>query len=389
MKIRIVVLILFGSFASTAFSQSGNPLNNWSEFLGTNMARYNPYETTLGVSNVPGLQMKWACPIGTDEISSPVVAGGVVYLQASYEDSASVVALKNGSVLWSFNEGIDTWGGLAPAVANGAVYVSGGQEYVFALDATTGALLWDNNEFAYVQTAPVVAGNLVYFGGAFGGGLTALDAGTGVQAWSFDPPGGVGSSPAVVDNVVYAGGGEGVYAVNATTGIELWRYQIRSGGNTPAVANDVVYAGSNDNNVYALNATTGAKLWSYATGGSVQSAPAVANGVVYAGSGDANLYALNATTGALLWTYTASGSVSSPAVANGVVYFGGGTGTGIAGNNYGTNLYAANATTGALLWSYIPDTQSAQGGGYSPAVADGEVYFGSNYGHSVVAFGLN
>lgn len=110
MKIRIVVLILFGSFASTAFSQSGNPLNNWSEFLGTNMARYNPYETTLGVSNVPGLQMKWACPIGTDEISSPVVAGGVVYLQASYEDSASVVALKNGSVLWSFNEGIDTWG---------------------------------------------------------------------------------------------------------------------------------------------------------------------------------------------------------------------------------------------------------------------------------------
>lgn len=386
--VRILVLILCACFASAAFCQSGNPLNNWSEFLRANMARYNPYEDTLGVSNVPNLQMKWACPVGTDMISSPVVAGGVVYLQASYDDSANVVALKNGSVLWVFEEGIDTGGGTAPAVANGVVYVSGGQGGFFALDATTGVLLWNNNE-TYVQTAPVVAGNLVYFGGAFGSGLTAVDAGTGAQAWSFDPPNGLSSSAAVVDNVVYGGGDNGMYAVNAATGTELWRYQTRGGLGTPAVANGVVYAGSNDNNVYALNATTGAKLWSYTTGGSVQSAPAVADGVVYAGSNDANLYALNATTGALLWSYTASGAVSSPAVANGVVYFGGGTGTGIAGQNYGTNLYALNATTGALLWSYIPDTQSAQGGGYSPAVADGQVYFGSNVGHSVVAFGVN
>ena len=52
------------------------------------------------------------------------------------------------------------------------------------------------------------------------------------------------------------------------------------------------------------------------------------NGVVYIGSDNFNVYALNATTGAKLWSST-TGSYNiggsgpySPSVANGVVYIG-------------------------------------------------------------------
>src|ERR1700691_3620643 len=110
--IRIVVLLACPYFASAAWGQQPavNPLNNWSEFHRTNMQRYNPYENTLNVSNVPDLKLKWGYPIGTDTPSSPVVAGDMVYVQTLgglCEDCGIIFALKGGSLLWSYNEGID------------------------------------------------------------------------------------------------------------------------------------------------------------------------------------------------------------------------------------------------------------------------------------------
>ena len=88
-------------------------------------------------------------------------------------------------------------------------------------------------------------------------------------------------------------------------------------------------------------------------------------------------YALNARTGAKLWSYsTGYGAAdSSPAVANGVVYF---------GSDYlDDSVYALNARTGAKLWSYT----TGAGVWPSPAVANGKVYVGSVDG-KVYAFGL-
>ena len=48
-------------------------------------------------------------------------------------------------------------------------------------------------------------------------------------------------------------------------------------------------------NVYALDASTGQKLWSYTTGDDGHSSPAVANGEVYVGSNDGKLYAFDLT----------------------------------------------------------------------------------------------
>ncbi|MFZ0318311.1 MAG: PQQ-binding-like beta-propeller repeat protein [Candidatus Sulfotelmatobacter sp.] len=178
----------------------------------------------------------------------------------------------------------------------------------------------------FPDSSPAVANGVVYVGSG-DGNIYALNANTGAKLWNYTTGGPVDSSPAVANGVVYVGSADSnIYALNATTGTKLWSYATADDIylSSPAVANGVVYIGSQDYNVYAVDTATGTRLWSYATGGNVDSSPAVANGVVYIGSYDGNIYALNATTGAKLWSYTTAGTIfpSSPAVTNGVVYIG-------------------------------------------------------------------
>ncbi len=242
---------------------------------------------------------------------------------------------------------------------------------MYALNASTGALLWRFATTSQVESSPTVANGVVYIG-SDDGHVYALNASIGTVLWSYDlgVRGALISSPAVVDGTVYFGDDDlNVYALNASTGAKLWSFTTGSSIEvSPAVANGVVYIGSDDAKVYALNASTGALLWTFATGNSVTSSPAVANGVVYIGSQDGNLYALNASTGVRLWSFalgTSGQTRTSAAVANGVVYF----------SAFDGNLYALNASTGARLWSYAAGANSPGSPAISsPAIVDGVVY---------------
>jgi hypothetical protein len=100
---------------------------NWPQF-GFSPAgqRFNPYENTLNVFSVPGLQMLWSfyhfAPNG-GVISSPAVANGMAYV-AWGDRIVSAVNASTRAVLWSFPTGgyIDS----SPAVADGMVYVGSG-----------------------------------------------------------------------------------------------------------------------------------------------------------------------------------------------------------------------------------------------------------------------
>jgi glucose dehydrogenase len=84
-RLRILVLILCACFVSVAWAQqpAGNCINNWSEFLRTNMQRRNPCEKVVGVNNVGNLHQKWSYHTGS-AASSPAVAKGVVYFGTVY-----------------------------------------------------------------------------------------------------------------------------------------------------------------------------------------------------------------------------------------------------------------------------------------------------------------
>ncbi len=129
--IRISVLILCACLVATASGQqsTGNVRNNWSEFHRPEMQRYNPYEVTLNVQNVPSLQLKWSYATGNSVVSSPTVAKGVVYV-GSVDGNVYALSATTGAKLWSYATG--SYVESSPAVANGVVYVGSGNKNVYA-----------------------------------------------------------------------------------------------------------------------------------------------------------------------------------------------------------------------------------------------------------------
>jgi len=369
-------------------------MSPWEPTLRDDWPMFHHDLTHTGYSTSPAPTTNhtlWSYTTGNSVFSSPAVVGGVVYVGSS---CGKVYALNatTGAQIWNYTAGAVVYYS-SPAVADGKVYFTSEDDGgVYCLDATTGAQIWYYTTGNYTigvrdVTSPAVAGGVVYVNSG-DGKVYALNATTGAQIWNYTtgtPGWQTNSSPAVDAGVVYMDSSDGkVYALNATTGAQIWNYA--TGGlfsrSSPAVAGGVVYVGQMNmyfgSNVSALNATTGAQIWNYTTDGLLESSPAVAGGVVYIGSLDHNVYALNATTGAQIWNYTTGNEVkSSPAVAGGVVYVG----------SLDDNVYALNATTGAQIWSYTTgSTVFGSGVDSSPAVAGGVVYVGSLNG-KVYAFG--
>ena len=85
----------------------------------------------------------------------------------------------------------------------------------------------------------------------------ALDAATGAFMWNYMTGNAIAySSPAVANGLVYMGSYDGnVYYFNSTSGASLGNYRTGSiVTSSPAVANGSVYVGSYDENVYRLPA---------------------------------------------------------------------------------------------------------------------------------------
>lgn len=282
----------------------------------------------------------------------------------------------------------------SPAVAGDVVYIGSGDGGLYALDLHTGARRWRFDAGSPVSSSPAVGGGLV-FATARDGSIFAVDAATGVRRWRLttgaDLPLPWGhesgdhflSSPAYVDGMIVVGAGDGgIYVLNAVTGKKKWRAQtegrVRA---SPAVANGKVYAGSYDGRVYCYDLTSGALVWKYETEGvtlksgsygfdrrSIQSSPAVDEGVVYVGARDGFLYAIGADDGKLRWRvdHKISWIITSPAVSDHIVFAG----------SSDAHFTQALDSSGTERWRFGADVPVWS----SPAVADGLVYFGDAAG---------
>jgi outer membrane protein assembly factor BamB len=303
------------------------------------------------------------------------VQDGVVYV-GSFNGDFYALNSTTGDLIWTYVTEGDVWS--SAAVANGMVYFTCRDFNIYALDATTGSRVWNFTTDGETWSSPAVYGGVVYFG-SNDNIFYALNATTGEMEWSFTTEGHIRSSPAIIDGVVYISSQDGyLYALNAATGVQIWRSLTGDGdiftNSSPAVADDVVYIGSTNGHVYAFSADTGTQIWNYTTGNKVSSSPAVAYGIVYVGSEDENVYALDASTGAFIWSRATGDTVfSSPAVADGVVYIGA----------YPNGIvYALDASTGAIIWQYT----TGSGVFSSPSVVNGIMYVGS-YDNVLYAFG--
>jgi outer membrane protein assembly factor BamB len=279
-------------------------------------------------------------------------------------------------VIWEYTSRFGIYA--TPAVADGKVFVCSGLWFwpdgnntldrvgdVFCLDSKDGKLLWENRDCGYVQGGPVVIDDKLYF-----------------------------------DTNLFQSSGS-VFCLNTSTGEEIWRRTIYKTQSPVAIANNKVYVTlviTNDllDKVYCLNASTGETIWAWNEGNREQiySGPTVADGKVYVATtgygyideygshwvpGD--LHCLDAENGTLLWQSDLSTVFgwTTPAVAYGNVYIGSGKGGTFGDKQNG--FYCVNATDGQLVWSrsgLFPNQgfQFSRSGSFSPAIADGKVYFG-------------
>ncbi|HEV2377626.1 MAG TPA: PQQ-binding-like beta-propeller repeat protein [Streptosporangiaceae bacterium] len=384
---------------------------DWPMFRGDPLHSGVSADTTIGSANVHTLTAGWTATLGTSSFTSPAVATsaslGKALVYAGANGSFDAYPATGGTPVWTFKTGkgggaIET----SPDVFQGVVYIASTAGTIYALNASTGALLCSYKTGQLIQASPVVvdapdgSGPVVYEGtdpGAPGQELAVYGPGNthGSCAldWQFTAfqvsPGGSWSSPAYGTDahgtplLVFGSvdTDDSVYALNATTGALAWRYNTSSTalfdvGSAPTIsapgvngfADGVVYAVAKDHSVYAIDLTTGSLVWSRAlvvgSNGDV-SGTALAGDTLFTGS-DTGMYSLNATTGAILWhvqpthTFYASPVVTGPAGKQVVVV----------GNNEG-RLYAFNPATGAIRWTQRPTTK---GFWASPAVSQGTIY---------------
>lgn len=151
-----------------------------------------------------------------------------------------------------------------PLVVDGVAYWSPGDRSFLALDAATGATLWEAAELGFVNVTPAYAEGRLYI--ATVEGLSVLDAATGTALWSRPLQGPNDSSPVVKDGVVYLGTGGGeVLALDAATGEEFWSFATGGVFSTgPALTEDgLLVASTRGGNVYLFNARNGDQRLDY------------------------------------------------------------------------------------------------------------------------------
>lgn len=359
-----VLTLMAGASAGGTAGQKGTGSVNWPSFrFDAALSGYNASEKAIGSTNVSGLAPAWTESVTGAVQVAPALVGGVLYVAAS--NGFYALDATTGAVIWS-HPGF--FGRSSPAVSGGVVYVTGEDGNFDAFSTTVSGTncsgspvicnpVWTaavGGAGTIAQSSPTVSGGMVYVAAGydfFAFNTAGCGAAVCPPAWkaAHNPVNGQspvsgGSTPAVVGNVVYVGGFAGLYA-------------YRAAGCGAATCSELWHG----------NASSGAD-----TNSVTSSSPAVAGGVAFIGAGN-NLDAFStgcSGTCQPLWSFPTGAEVdSSPAVANGRVYIGS------AGK-----LYAVS-TSGSLLWTAttaVADTSS-------PVVANGVVYIGAV--HDVLAFG--
>ena len=184
------------------------------------------------------------------------MANGVVYI-GNYDGNLYAFNAATGALLWNYTTGEH---GCFPArrwrmgLSMSVVMTITSTHSMRKLGRFSGTTRQDGR----MRSSPAVVNGVVYVG-SDDKNLYALDATSGALLWKYTTGGSVSSSPAVANGVVYFGSYDNnTYALDATSGALLWKYTTGNRvSSSPAVANGVVYVGSWDNNLYALDAATG------------------------------------------------------------------------------------------------------------------------------------
>ncbi len=306
----LVVLATMAILTATASAATWTSAGN-----GATDNRYQPAERTISTANVGQLATKWVFTTHGDVSATPTVQGGVVYFP--------------------------DWGG-----------------YINAVNASTGALIWqetvqslepsDAPAGAFSRSSPVIDGNELIFGDNFpttvahasGAHMFAVNKNTGALLWSTQidshPAAIVTGSPLIVEGKLLIGtsSNEEEFAsntsyacctfrgslseLNPTTGAVIWKtYTVPANGGVPCTSD---------------NPPTGCGY----SGGAIWDSPAVSilHNMVFIGTG--NDYTTPDAAAACEQAAFAAGTSDASCTS---------------ADDHFDSILALNFTTGAIIWS--------------------------------------
>jgi polyvinyl alcohol dehydrogenase (cytochrome) len=154
---------------------------NWASF-GQNVSNTATNTSNIKTSNVQTLKPKWIFTTGGDVSARAAVVNGVAYFP-DWAGNIYAVNTTTGALIWSnqissYGLAAGTVSRTSPAVSGGVVYIgtqynanapTGQSGYLLAINASTGTLKWmvqpdTSNQFPVITSSPVISGGYVYVG---------------------------------------------------------------------------------------------------------------------------------------------------------------------------------------------------------------------------------
>lgn len=323
----------------------------------------------------------WPSLSGKSFRASPTVVDGYLYI-GSTDGTTYAVNAVSGAEVWQHDTSESI--GWAAAVVDGAVFVPT-EAGISALDKDSGDLIWKTDLPSGTRSAVTVADGSVF---VVDGNLRvhALAAQTGKTDWTADYKFNVTvSSPTVQDGLVYVGGAEEVHAFNAADGSDNWVFSFDGPYapgywvGSPSVANGTVFVPQFG--IYALDAETGDRQWYTEIPNGITATPTVADGTVYVGRDEqVGVHALDVQTGNEKWARKSEGVPfvgGSPTIVEDRVYIQESGQTGSTANG----ILCFDASSGELRWRRKTERASwGWGSRSSPIVVNGVLYVGGERG---------
>ncbi|TQV80698.1 PQQ-binding-like beta-propeller repeat protein [Denitrobaculum tricleocarpae] len=285
----------------------------------------NPPHAMYHLSINDDLSEAWSADIGegSDDsqalLAQPIVVENVVFTMDALTDVSAYDTI-SGKQYWRVDldpdDHDDGYFGGGIAYADGRIYVTTGFARVFALDARSGAIIWQKDMPGPMRAAPTVNGGRVFLV-TLDNQMLALAADDGRRLWSHigiqeDASLLGAASPAVAGGTVVVPFSSGeIIGLSVTDGRMLWSDSLSSVNRIdpladlahirgqPVIDRGVVMAISHSGRMIALDLERGARAWDIDLGG-VQT-PWVAGDYVFVLTNDAQLVAVRRRDGRLRW----------------------------------------------------------------------------------------
>lgn len=186
--------------------------------------------------------------------SAAVGQGRIVY--GSCAAALHLYSAKDGSLIKNIELDADSQVASGPALAGDSIFSGSHSGRVFHASASTGEVLWVNDESeSEVFSTPAVGHDTIVYG-SYDGFVYALDRATGATKWKLETKGLPSSAVIAGGKVVVCSDGL-LLILRLDNGEEIWSYEVSDQITSPAIIGGMVVVGSEDGTLTAFGEKTG------------------------------------------------------------------------------------------------------------------------------------